>query len=512
MTVVGTGTTSANVTGTIAKGTGSNRVLLVVLTVGNSAAVTANLSTTTVTYGGRSLTPIAWTSTQRSAIWAGYLKEADIVAATNTTISATISSASIAGSKIAAAVFKDALSGAADNPIQSYATGLKDAYDTAAVTISTPANNVTVPANGYGIVAVSGNQTTATAYTWSPAAYEGTAQEWVNTTTHTAGGSSHAGGASDVVETSIGATPSGTSRLSLVAVTLKPAVLDATAPSVGTVTITSPAANTGTYVPANVTFTAAITEPESTPTCEYTTNGSTWSAGVISGATSPYTCTATVTGLTGAVTLNIRASSLGGGPTPGTALPRTVDTTAPVTSAAPAAGTYGSDQSVTLTPVDAGVGVASTVYCVDTTNVCVPGTTYSGAVAVTGTPGLPVTKYLRYRATDLFNAIETVKSSQYIIDQTNATPTLSIAAPNGVDDVVTVGASYNITYSLADSDNVVTAAFYYDTNSAMVGGTAITGACATAAEGTSVTCAWNTTGVPTGSYYIYGMTNDGVNP
>jgi predicted CxxxxCH...CXXCH cytochrome family protein len=166
-----------------------------------------------------------------------------------------------------------------------------------------------------------------------------------------------------------------------------------------------------------VTFTAAITEPDSTPTCQYTTNGSTWVAGVISGASSPYTCTATVTGLTGAVTLNIRASSAGGGPTTGTALSRTVDTTAPATTAAPAAGTYGSDQSVTLTPVDAGVGVASTTYCVDTTNVCVPGTNYTGAVAVTGTPGLSVTKYLRYRATDLFGAVETTKSEQYIIDQ-----------------------------------------------------------------------------------------------
>lgn len=219
---------------------------------------------------------------------------------------------------------------------------------------------------------------------------------------------------------------------------------DTTAPSVGTVTITNPAANTGTYVPAGVTFTALITEPDSTPTCNYTTNGSTWTTGVISGASSPYTCTATVTGLTaGPVTLNIQASSLGGGPTNGSSLSRTVDTAAPTTSAAPAAGTYGSDQSVTLTGDDgAGVGVSSIAYCVDTTNVCVPGTAYSGAVAVTGTPGLSVTKYLRYRATDIFGAVETTKSSQYIIDQScteSGTVTLT-ALPNPITGATVVTA------------------------------------------------------------------------
>lgn len=94
----------------------------------------------------------------------------------------------------------------------------------------------------------------------------------------------------------------------------------------------------------------------------------------------------------------------------------------------------------------------------------------------------------------------------------NAAPTLSVSEPNGTGDTVSVGSSYNITYSLADTDNVVTSAFYYDTNNDGVGGTAITGACATAVEGTNATCAWNTTGVPLGSYYVYGVTNDGTNP
>lgn len=236
------------------------------------------------------------------------------------------------------------------------------------------------------------------------------------------------------------ATPSGYQSIT----TTESAVpTDATAPGVGTVTITSPAANTGTYVPGNVTFAATIIEPESTPTCQYTTNGSTWTSGTISGAASPYTCSASASGLTGTVTLNIRATSLGGGPTTGTPLSRTVDTTAPTTSAAPAAGTYGSDQNVTLSAVDGGVGVFSTLYCVDTTNVCTPTITYSSAIAITGTAGLSVTKYLRYRASDTFGAVETVKSSRYIINRVcveTGTVTLN-SLPNPITGAIAVTAT-----------------------------------------------------------------------
>jgi len=92
----------------------------------------------------------------------------------------------------------------------------------------------------------------------------------------------------------------------------------------------------------------------------------------------------------------------------------------------------------------------------------------------------------------------------------NTPPALSISEPNGVSDSVNVGASYNITYSLSDTEEAVTAAFYYDTNASGLDGTAISGACATAPEGSGVTCSWNTTGVTPGSYYVYGLTSDGI--
>lgn len=93
----------------------------------------------------------------------------------------------------------------------------------------------------------------------------------------------------------------------------------------------------------------------------------------------------------------------------------------------------------------------------------------------------------------------------------NEVPTLSIIQPDGTADTTTVGSAYQVTYNLADSDNTVTAAFYYDTDNSGLDGTAIGGACATAAEGTGVTCSWDTTGVASGNYYIYAKTTDGTN-
>jgi hypothetical protein len=94
----------------------------------------------------------------------------------------------------------------------------------------------------------------------------------------------------------------------------------------------------------------------------------------------------------------------------------------------------------------------------------------------------------------------------------NASPTLTVDEPNGTGDTVTVGDSYNIQYDLADSDDVVTVAFYYDTNNNGLDGTAISGACAAGAEGSNVTCSWDTSGMTPGTYYVYGITNDGSNP
>ncbi len=93
----------------------------------------------------------------------------------------------------------------------------------------------------------------------------------------------------------------------------------------------------------------------------------------------------------------------------------------------------------------------------------------------------------------------------------NASPTISISQPPAGNINVNQGDSYNITYTLNDSDNIVVANFYYDTNATGLDGTAITG-CQNQAEGTNLTCAWNTTSYPLGTYYVYGTSTDGINP
>ena len=94
----------------------------------------------------------------------------------------------------------------------------------------------------------------------------------------------------------------------------------------------------------------------------------------------------------------------------------------------------------------------------------------------------------------------------------NTAPTLSVTQPDGAGDTVTVGDLYNITYSLSDAEQVVTADFYYDTNNSGLDGTLITG-CQNQVAGVGATCSWNTTGVTPGSYYVYGRdVSDGIAP
>ncbi|MDT8442723.1 MAG: cytochrome c3 family protein [Desulfuromonadales bacterium] len=94
----------------------------------------------------------------------------------------------------------------------------------------------------------------------------------------------------------------------------------------------------------------------------------------------------------------------------------------------------------------------------------------------------------------------------------NTTPSLIINLPDGTETPITVGDNYSIDYDLEDTEDEVTVAFFYDTDTDPAVKTAITGPCAAAGEGVGTTCAWNTTGVSAGTYYIYGVTSDGTNP
>ncbi|MCD4830950.1 MAG: discoidin domain-containing protein, partial [Anaerohalosphaeraceae bacterium] len=126
------------------------------------------------------------------------------------------------------------------------------------------------------------------------------------------------------------------------------------------------------------------------------------------------------------------------------------------------------------------------------------------------TPGI----YYVYGVTeDVSGPISTYSPGQITINDTgNTPPTLSISEPDGTDDTVVEGASYNIIYSLEDPDDEVTATFYYDTDNMGLDGIAIGGSCTSASEGTEVSCAWDTNGMTPGIYYVYGVTEDVSGP
>ena len=88
----------------------------------------------------------------------------------------------------------------------------------------------------------------------------------------------------------------------------------------------------------------------------------------------------------------------------------------------------------------------------------------------------------------------------------NSAATLVVNQPDGTGDTIAEGGNFTVNYDLSDSDDVTTVSFFYETDGNGAGGTAI-GGCGTQPEATGGTCAWDTTGVAPGSYFVYGTTS-----
>jgi hypothetical protein len=202
-----------------------------------------------------------------------------------------------------------------------------------------------------------------------------------------------------------------------------------------------------TFVPAAFTVTASFNEPDGPVTsCDYTlNNGGLWTPGVVSGG-GPYTCTANPTGQSNgsALIINMRASSAGGGPTVSTSIARTIDTAAPTTTDDVPAGWQATNTTVTLAPADAGSGLASTVYCVDQADACVPGTAY-GAPFLVSTED---TNYVRYRSTDNLGNVQAVVSRTLQIDKTAPTDGALTPVPSDSQVAMTWTAASDATSGL----------------------------------------------------------------
>jgi predicted CxxxxCH...CXXCH cytochrome family protein len=204
------------------------------------------------------------------------------------------------------------------------------------------------------------------------------------------------------------------SRLTVTETTV---VTDSTPPIAGTVTITPDVSSA--YTSAAPTISTQFTDAESAVSaCEYTTNGTTWLAGVKSGTTSPYTCTANPTGLTGFLNINMRATSTGG-TTTATQIQRTVDTSVPTDGTLTVtAGNAQNSISWTAATDPGGSGIASYILRFNTgvtatapanctTGTAVPGSPFTAATLSTPHTGLTNGNQYAYRLCAVDNLTNT---------------------------------------------------------------------------------------------------------
>jgi hypothetical protein len=130
----------------------------------------------------------------------------------------------------------------------------------------------------------------------------------------------------------------------------------------------------------------------------------------------------------------------------------TIDNLPPVTSASVPQGWQSTDALVTLTCTDAGgAGCATTLYCLDQNNSCVPFLTYSAPFFIS-TEG---TNYLRFHSQDIVNNSETIQVASIALDITP--PAITLESPK---DITYAALPIPLSYTVTDAFSGVASCWY----------------------------------------------------
>ena len=280
---------------------------------------------------------------------------------------------------------------------------------------------------------------------------------------------------------------------------------DTTPPTVTLDTTLDTATSTSTYVAGTgFNFWAKFSDNESAVTCQYTKDGSNWTAGTVTDeGAGIYKCDAIAVTCTDStpVTLRMRATS-GGGTIESTSVGRTCDASAPTTSAAAGGGytfdtwTTNTPISITLSAIDGtGSGLASGYpkYCYDSAT-CSPATSYSVPFNITCSSGTTCTTNVRYQSKDNTGNTETIKTS--IVKQDLQTPTdVSFTAS-------VANQTCNLSWSASDAGIGLHTTEAYKLIKAL-GSTPPADCTGTDLTGNSTATSYNDTGLINGQAYSY---------
>jgi len=364
---------TATSVGNITVPAGSNRMLVVAFA--SQASGSGSMVVNAVTYGGVAMTSAggdaATSLSMHTQIY--YLKDNAIMNgnAQPLVVNITGGGTSLVMNDVWYAIYTG---------VDQTATPVVQTYNSGSTTVTSAAfaSGLVIPSNGAAALVAAGARATATVTYVKPANFTVSNSQVVSTTGVGLVATSTTAATDTASFTSIAGGP----RWSQTGISIAGVVADLTPPTASTVTVTPDISST--YTSSAPTISTVFTDTESAVTsCNYTTDDSTWIAGVVSG-TGPYTCMATPTGLSGSLNINMQATS-SGGTASAVGISRTADATAPSDGALTVVKGDTNNSLSWTSAIDSGGGTIASYILRYATGATAPANCSSGT-AVSGSP------------------------------------------------------------------------------------------------------------------------------